>query len=54
LVQGKPDWSLMACPHLRELPAIQWKLQNLAKLKHSNTAKFTAQADELLARFEQR
>ena len=54
LVEGKTDWSLMACPHLRELPAIQWKLQNLAKLKHSNTAKFTAQADELLARFEQR
>jgi hypothetical protein len=54
LVQGKPDWSLMACPHLRELPAIQWKLQNLAKLKKSNATKFAAQSDELLARFEQR
>jgi len=54
LVQGKPDWSLMTCPHLQELPAIQWKLQNLAKLKKSNAVKFAAQSDELLARFEQR
>jgi hypothetical protein len=52
LVQENPDWSLMACPHLQELPAIQWKLQNLARLKKSNAIKFAAQANELLARFE--
>jgi hypothetical protein len=39
---------------LRELPAIQWKLQNLAKLKNSNAVKFAAQANELLAGFKDR
>ena len=51
-VGGEPDWSLMSCPHLQELPAIRWKLQNLAKLKKSNSRKFAQQADELRMRFE--
>lgn len=50
LVAGEPDWRLMKCPHLSELPAIRWKLQNLAKLKKSNLGKFTQQAEELRAR----
>jgi len=53
LVHGAPNWSLIACTHLSELPAIRWKLQNLAKLKRTNVRKFTAQADELRRRFEQ-
>jgi|SRR5882672_5137410 len=47
LVAGEPDWQLMKCPHLSQLPAIRWKLQNLAKLKKSNSTKFAQQADEL-------
>ena len=47
LVAGEPDWQLMKCPHLSQLPAIRWKLQNLAKLKKSNPGKFTQQAKEL-------
>ena len=47
LVTGEPDWTLMNCPHLSELPAIRWKLQNLARLKKSNPGKF-AQQSELL------
>lgn len=50
LVTGETDWSLMKCLHLSQLPAIRWKLQNLAKLKKSNTAKFAQQAEELRAR----
>ena len=50
LVTGEPDWQLMKCPHLSQLPAIRWKLQNLAKLKKSNLGKFTQQAEELRAR----
>ncbi len=50
LVAGEPDWRLMKCPHLSELPAIRWKLQNLAKLKRSNLGKFAQQAEELRAR----
>ena len=50
LVAGEPEWRLMKCKHLSELPAIRWKLQNLAKLKKSNLGKFTQQAEELRAR----
>ncbi len=51
LVAAAPDWSLLPFPHLSLLPAIQWKLQNLARLKKSNSAKFDAQAEELRKRF---
>jgi len=50
LVTGEPDWQLMKCLHLSHLPAIRWKLQNLAKLQKSNPGKFTQQAEELCAR----
>jgi len=51
LVTGDPDWRLMQCPHLVELPAIRWKMQNLAKLRKSNPRKFAQQENELRARF---
>lgn len=50
LVMGEPDWQLMKCPHLAQLPAVRWKLQNLARLKNSNPRKFAQQAEELNAR----
>lgn len=53
LTQDEPNWDLMTCPHLSELPAIRWKLQNLGKLKKSNPRKFALQAQELRNRFEQ-
>lgn len=51
LVQGEPDWCLMQCPHLAELPALRWKLQNLERLKKSNRKKFDQQSDQLRAYF---
>ena len=51
LVAGAPDWHLINCAHLVELPAIRWKLQNLARLKKANPAKFAQQTDELRVRF---
>lgn len=48
LVEAAPDWGLMSCPHLAELPAIRWKLRNLEALRASNPAKFATQR-ELLA-----
>jgi hypothetical protein len=54
LVSGEPDWQLMKCQHLEKLPAIQWKLQNLARLKKSNPAKFAQPAGELQTRFAAR
>jgi hypothetical protein len=41
----------MRCAHLAQLPAIRWKVQNLAKLKQANPRKFAQQANELRARF---
>ena len=47
IANAEPEWSLMSCVHLSELPALRWKLQNLAKLKKSNPRKLQQQADEL-------
>jgi predicted nucleotidyltransferase component of viral defense system len=49
LVMCEPDWKLMNCSHLSQLPAIRWKLQNLARLRRSNPAKFAQQAELLRA-----
>lgn len=50
VAKADPEWSLMSCPHLSELPALRWKLQNLAKLKKSNVRKFQQHAAELESR----
>ncbi len=52
LVQGAPAWELMPMQHLPELPALKWKLFNLAKLKKSNTKLFAAQHQMLVERFD--
>jgi hypothetical protein len=46
--QGNPDWSLFDFPEVAELPAIRWKLQNIAKLAE-NQDKHTAQLFKLEA-----
>jgi len=30
--RGEPDWSLLELPGMEALPAVRWKLENLAKL----------------------
>jgi hypothetical protein len=52
LLEAKPDWSLLPFKHLQELPAIQWKLQNLSHLKSKNPAKFQLQREALDERFK--
>jgi predicted nucleotidyltransferase component of viral defense system len=39
---GEPDWSLTDIPDLSRLPAVQWKLANILKLKANNAAKHSA------------
>ena len=51
LVTGNPDWSLMPFNHLKEMPAIKWKLKNLNSLKLRNASKFQLQKSELEHRF---
>lgn len=50
LVRGEPDWSLISCVHLRDLPAIRWKVENLARLARTNPEKFALQAAALEAK----
>jgi len=52
LVRVEPEWDLLALPHVQELPALKWKLLNLAKLKKQDPKRFQAQHDELAARIE--
>jgi hypothetical protein len=52
LVAGEPPWDTMTCRHLAALPAIQWKLANLARLKKANPGKFRQQKDALKKCFE--
>jgi predicted nucleotidyltransferase component of viral defense system len=48
LARAEPDWSLLRCGHAAELPALRWKLMNLAKFRDRRPADFERQA-ELLA-----
>lgn len=52
MVRTEPDWALLPHAHLERLPALQWKLENLNRLK-KNAAKFRLQHDELAARLAQ-
>ena len=47
LVNAAPDWTLLDVPHAEHLPALQWKLLNLKKLRDKNQNKFAAQAKAL-------
>jgi len=47
LAQAQPDWSLLACPHAAELPALRWKLANLQTFKERRPEDFETQAKRL-------
>jgi predicted nucleotidyltransferase component of viral defense system len=50
LVHVEPDWALLGIAHLKELPAIRWRLQNLEKLARTNPDRLRALADALAQR----
>ena len=50
LVAGEPDWSTLGVAHLRELPGLRWKVQNLARLRETNPRKFSEQSNVLAER----
>jgi len=52
LAEAQPEWSLLDIPHVSELPAVRWKLQNLQKLAAANPTKLREQRDELVRRLE--
>lgn len=52
LARAEPDWALMPFAHLQLLPALQWKLLNLHKLKSRDARRFAAQHDDLAVKFD--
>jgi predicted nucleotidyltransferase component of viral defense system len=51
LVRLEPKWSLMPFAHLQEMPALKFKMRNLANLRRSNPEKFELQTTELARLF---
>jgi hypothetical protein len=52
MVQGSPAWERMPMQHLHDLPALKWKLMNLAQLRKRSAARFEAQHLLLAERFD--
>lgn len=46
--QGEPDWDVLGIPHLRNLPALQWKLQNIRRMNADKRAKMLEQLRRVL------
>jgi|ERR1051326_327339 predicted nucleotidyltransferase component of viral defense system len=53
VLECDPQWDLIQRAHLKDLPAVRWKIQNLQKLKTSNPRKFQQQAATLREKLEQ-
>jgi predicted nucleotidyltransferase component of viral defense system len=47
VARAEPDWGKTPYAHAKELPALQWKLLNLRKLRDSHAKRFAAQHVEL-------
>ena len=52
VLECEPEWNLIQLEHLKDMPAVRWKIQNLQKLKASNPGKFQQQAAALRDGFE--
>lgn len=50
LVAGRPEWAMLEIAHVEHLPAMRWKLQNLAELERKSPAKFAEQTTKLAQR----
>lgn len=46
---GKPDWSLLDVPQAENLPAVRWRMQNLAKAGESRRAELLKRLRDTLA-----
>jgi len=44
----EPDWSLLPVPHIKTLPAVNWKLANLKKMDSNKHKKYLEQLKEIL------
>jgi predicted nucleotidyltransferase component of viral defense system len=46
--RGEPDWALLGLPAAKNLPAVRWKLENLARLKANKRAQLLKGLSEAL------
>ena len=46
--RGEPDWAVLDLPDAKDLPAVQWKLQNLAKLSDEKRAQLLKELNAAL------
>lgn len=53
MVRAEPEWGLLPFANLQHLPALQWKLLNVRKLKSRDARRFAAQEHELAARLKE-
>ena len=44
---GEPDWDSFDFPYFKDYPSVQWKLNNLLKLKRQNPLKLREEAERL-------
>jgi predicted nucleotidyltransferase component of viral defense system len=47
--RGYPDWSLIDIPHLKDLPGVKWKLQNIQKMDKPKHTESYKKLEQLLA-----
>ncbi len=52
ILECEPEWDLIQFAHLKDMPALRWKIQNLQTLKSSNPKKFQQQAAALREKLE--
>lgn len=53
VLECDPQWDLIQVAHLKDLPAVRWKFQNLQKLKTSNPRKSQQQTAALREKLEE-
>jgi predicted nucleotidyltransferase component of viral defense system len=46
--RGEPDWALLGLPGVEDLPAVRWRLENLAKLDKTKRDAMIARLSEVL------
>lgn len=46
---GKPDWTLLEVPHAKTLPAVRWRMQNLAKVSGGRRVELVRRLETSLA-----
>jgi len=49
--RGDPDWSLIDLPHVKELPAVQWKLKNLENMPEGKHREALERLEQVLEQF---